>query len=457
MRYRSSSALCSVVALLIGAASASAQGATALIGATVLDGSGLDPITDGVVLVREGMVECVGDRSTCPVPEGAFRVDAAGRWIVPGLVDSHIHWQVWYDADRRLTLQTAARAGRVYLANGITTVIDVGGQRWVSRDHREVLNDLMESGAPAPGMLFSAWVDRGEVDRSGLGARELTRSLLDSGVSGVKIRNGLTREEIAAIVQEADGVGVPVYGHTYDTVDGDFLDYTAEAAALGVDGIFHVLGIPPVPAESRPPPPEIPVEDWEGWWAAGADLWNHVTDAGMDALILQMVDHGTWLQPTLVTEESVVEPGWFRDDPAWRHSPMTREEWTLGWPAFDEEELAIYRSAFRQMKRFVLRFHESGGMLVAGTDGLPIPGFGVQEEMRLLVDAGIPPAEAILAATRNAARAWGQEGRFGVLAPGRAADLVILEADPLADITNTRRIWRVMKSGTLHDPAELLR
>lgn len=446
-----------LLALLGLSTAAHAQGLTAVAGATVWTGTGAAPISDAVVLVRQGRVACVGTRGECPYDEAAHEIDARGRWIIPGLVDAHVHLHAWFDGDGGITPDAAARVARVYLANGITTVVDVGGQVWVPPAQQAVLEGVGGSGAPAPRMLFSAWIDRRAVDRSGTSARELARSVLRSNAAGVKIRNGLSMEEITAIVEEADAFGVPVYGHTYDEVEGDFLDYTAEAVETGVDGVFHVLGIPPVSETSRPPRPDLPEEDWEGWWLAGADLWNHATESDMDRLARQMVGHGAWLQPTLVTEEAIVSPEWVREAPGWRYSPLELDEFTLGWPAFSPEELEVYASAYGRMQRFVLRFHEAGGMIVAGTDGLPVPGFGLQEELRLLVESGLSPEEALLTATRNAATAWGREGEVGTIAPGRDADLLIVEGDPLADITRTRAIWRVMRAGVLYDPAELLR
>jgi imidazolonepropionase-like amidohydrolase len=441
-----------------GAGDAEAQTSIAVVGGTLLDGTGAPPVSDAVVVIRDGKVVCAGTGAACPLEADAHLLDASGRWVIPGLIDSHIHWQIWYDQAGQLAPEAAAQAGRVYLANGVTTVVDVGGQRWVRPEHRAVLDRLAVNGDPVPRMLHSAWIDGRTLDQAeASNAGELTRSLLDSDAVGMKIHNGLTMDDVEAIARESHRAGRPVYGHTYFQDAGGFLDYTPEAVRAGVDGIFHVLGFPPVPEGTPLPDPDIPDEDWETWWLAGADLWNRVTDESMDALIRLMVEHGAWLQPTLVTEEWIVVPEYFRAEDAWRYSPMTWEELNMGSPEFVGEELEVYRAAYGQMKRFVRRFADQGGMLVAGTDGLPVPGFGVQEEMRLLVQAGVPPMEALRAATRNAAVAWRWDDRIGTLEAGKEADLVILKGDPLEDIRNTRRIWRVLKGGTVYDPGVLLR
>ena len=429
----------------------------AITGGTLIDGTGAPPVPDGVVTVRDGIVVCVGSRGDCPVDERAQIIDATGRWLIPGLIDTHIHWQAWYDAEGKLSQERATRAARTYLANGITTVIDVGGQRWVTPDHRRVLREVLRSGEPAPRMLFSGWIDRRTVDSSeSRDASVLARSLLDDGVDGLKIRNGLSVEEYEAIVAEADRMGRPVYGHTYYIGDREFIDHTAEAVEVGVDGVFHVLGIPPSAPDRNAPLPTEPMEDWETWWLAGAALWSYATDESMDALIRVMVENGAWLQPTLVTEQIPMKPDYYRDHPNWKHSPATWEEMHAGWPHFEGEELEQYRAAYGQMQKFVRLFQGAGGMIVAGTDGVPIPGFGLQEELRLLVEAGVPPMVALQSATRNAAVAWRWQDRIGTLEAGMAADLLILDGNPLEEIDNIAKIWRVVRAGTVHDPTVLL-
>lgn len=442
----------------------------AIRGATLIDGTGRTPLKDAVVVIGNGKVECVGIVDDCPHAQGLPTLDARDRWVIPGLIDSHIHWQIWYEAElesdgsakesgpyNRLSPETAARAARIYLANGITTVIDTGGEPWIKSEQRQVLDALVQSGKPTPRLLYSGWVNRKSVDASEpADAAALTKRLLEAGADGIKIRNGLSVDEYQAIVAEAEKFDRPVYGHTYYQQGTKFIDYTAEAAKAGVDGVFHVLGISPVTPENTPSFADIPLEDWQTWWLAGAELWLHTTDASMDELIAVMTGNQTWLQPTLVTEQTLIDPGYFREDSAWKWSPSTWEEMHDGSPQLVGEDLATYQRAYQKMQEFVRRFHEAGGMLVAGTDGIPVPGFGLQEELRLLVETGIPPMAVLQSATLNAAKAWRRSHEFGTLEPGKSADLVILEGDPLADIKQTANIWRVVRNGVVHVPTELL-
>lgn len=432
--------------------------ALAIVGAGLIDATGAPPIENAVVLIREGLLECAGSREACAFDDQTRVLDATGKWLVPGFIDSHMHWQIWFDENRELSAHSAARAARVYLANGITTLVDVGGQRFVGKSHRRVLEQLQSSGQPAPRMLFSAWIDRREVDQSGSkDAGAVATGLLAGDVVGIKIHNGLAQKDYELIVAAADRVGRPVYGHTYYLDQSGFVDRTNAAASAGVDGVFHVLGIPPVAGAQRPPLPAASMDDWQAWWLAGAELWLHASDAGMDALVGRMIRNDTWLQPTLITEQYQIRPGYFQDHPAWAHSPVSREDLQTGLPSYAGDALTRYRAAYTRMQQFVRKFSAAGGLVVAGTDGFPIPGFGMQEEMRLLAEAGMPLEEVLQAATRNAALALRWQDRIGTLQKGKLADLVILSGNPLQDISHTADIWRVIQAGAVYDPGMLLR
>ena len=427
-------------------------------GATLIDGTGAGPIHDGTLVIQEGEIKCVGRKTQCLVDSKTTVVDASGKWIVPGLIDSHIHWQIWFDENRSLSQETAARAAKVYLANGVTTVIDVGGGRWVNAANRRVLDELNTSGQPAPRMLFSGWVDSKEIEQSdSRNAGVIAAEFLSSGASGIKVHNGLDQQDYKLIVTAAERAGRPVYGHTYDVNEEGFLNLTSKAIESGIGGIFHVLGIPPVSPDSMPPLPAEPMGNWQAWWVAGAKLWLHVTAQDMDELIQLMTSNQAWLQPTLITEHVLIQPDNYRDNPSWIHSPVTQESIQLGMPVLEGDDLEHYSAAYEQMETFVKRFYEAGGMLVSGTDGLPLPAFGLHDELRLLSEAGIPPLAVIQSATRNAAKAWRMQDQLGTLEQGRAADMLILDGNPLRDIGETKNIWRVVKSGVVYDPQELLR
>lgn len=182
--------------------------------------------------------------------------------------------------------------------------------------------------------------------------------------------------------------------------------------------------------------------------------WLHSDPLAERALIDTMVARGVWLEPTLITEEWVVAGERFR--PAWdeRRIPGSYDAIRAGFPTYEGDDLARYRAAYDRMRDFVRRFHQAGGAVIAGTDCLPACGFGLPDELALLVEAGLTPAAALRAGTIDAARALGWETRIGSIEPGKLADLLLLDADPLDDVLNTRRISAVVAGGRyLHSSA----
>ena len=160
-----------------------------------------------------------------------------------------------------------------------------------------------------------------------------------------------------------------------------------------------------------------------------------------------MVARRAWLEPTLVTEDWIVNGAKYRAEWSKRKLPGTFDDSRAGFPAPEAGALQEYREAFTRMQDFVRRFHAAGGTITAGTDCLPVCGYGLQDELKLLVDAGLTPAAALRAATIDAARVLGWNERVGRIVPGLTADLVLLDGDPLRDIEHTRRVHAVVTNG----------
>jgi imidazolonepropionase-like amidohydrolase len=284
-------------------------------------------------------------------------------------------------------------------------------------------------------------------------ATDVARRLLALDLIGIKIHRGLNEIDLRGIVAEAERAGRPVYGHTYEMRPTGWHDYTRGAVEAGVKGIFHVLGIAPVQPDREPV--LRPGAGWEQGWLHIAARWLHVDSAGADSLIALMIRKGAWLQPTLVTEELVVDVPSYRADTAWRYGPVNQPRDLEGWPQFQGSDLDRYRESYERMKWFVGRFHAAGGMVVAGTDGVRIPGFGLADELTLLTGSGLSSHAALQAATRNAARAFRLDKELGTIEPGKLADMVLLDGDPLVDIANVRRVRAVTANGHYLDRAAL--
>lgn len=417
---------------------------------TLVDGTDAQARAGMTVLVAGNRIETIAPTDSLTLGPGVRIVDARHKYLIPGLFDTHVHFFVWFmgSAD---TTAAAMRGAGVYLANGITTLIDVAGQRNREEPLMRVRAAVQASGRPIPRIHLSGRVDSLAVNRARApDAGELADRLLADDIIGIKIHRGLDQADLRAVVAAAKRAGRLVYGHTYELRPTGIHDYTREAVEAGVDGLFHVMGIAPVRPTREPTPPASTASSDE-WWLYGATRWLYVDTASADSLILLMVKQGTWLQPTLVTEELLVNIGEFWIDPAWRYAPPGSDPELTGIPRFGGTDLARYREAYQRMKWFVRRFYDAGGMVIAGTDGVRIPGFGLQDELRLLVEAGLPPLAALQAATRNAARAFRLDGEVGTIEPGKRADLVLLDADPLTDIHNTRRIAAVLIDGVFLD------
>ena len=418
---------------------------------TVIDVENGRRIPRQVVRVDSGRIIAIGDVGRTPVPPGTRRIAGGGKFLIPGLIDTHVHLALAADRD-------SLRMAAALLAHGVTGVRDAGagGQdEWLvalrSRaEQREILS---------PRIYVSGMVAGRTVARSGRGSAEaLARHLVGINVDGLKIRDGLTNDDIRAVIAVGRAGGLPVYGHTYDAVTRERdQTYTLEAIRAGVSGTMHIMGSPQVDTRRLPPPPATrpSATNWQEWWVYHATYWLHTDSAAERTLIDTMVAHRAWLEPTLTTEDWLVNPLTYRE--IWVREQISgsfaaaRE----GFPNLSGKALEQYRESFARMMNFVHRFHAAGGVVLAGTDCVPRCGYGLHEELRLLVAAGLTPAAALRAATLDPARALGWSAKVGRVAPGLAADLVLLAGDPLADIRNVARIEAVVTNGRYLDRAAL--
>lgn len=412
-----------VVALAVcGVAPAAAQDELAIVGATVITEAGAPPLPDGSVIVRDGRVACVGPAEHCPVPDGARVIDGRGRWLMPGLFDAHVH----------LT-EEAGRFEPLYLAFGITSVRDMGGYADTLRD----LRARIDAGAePGPRIWFAGHPLDGDPPRWAGGsyplvpvsvrtpdeARAAVRAVRASGADFVKLYMGLDATLLAAAVDEAHAQGLRA---TADLMPWRF--GADSALAAGLDGFEHML-----------PPPGRNPRIWE------AD------SAQMQGLVDRAVASGASLTTTLVLYERWI-PALPEAEPTFQALP----------PALRRRSTAMLRSLFGVELDYACRtaraFARAGGLVLAGTDSYftsVYPG-DLHRELELLVNCGLTPAQALAAGTRNSAR-WLGVHEVGSLAPGQVADMILLNADPLADIRATRAIQLVIARGRVYTPAELL-
>ncbi len=428
-------------------------------GATVIDGSGRPPLADATLLVADGRIAGLGPRASLTVPPEARRVEVAGKWIIPGLIDAHIHFfqsgglytrpdivdlraaRPYGEEVSRVKAELRATLAR-YLASGVTAVADVGGPMWnfevrrIARAARlaprvAVAGPLLATQAPAALATPDPAIVRIDSPEA---ARAEVRRQLAHRPDLVKIWFVFPKRDLAAdlawvraAIDEAHAAGVRVAVHATQR-------RVAEAVI-----------------------------------AAGADILAHsVRDRPLnDALLAEMKAKGVIYTPTLL-----VGPRY--NEVFARRVPLAGIERRLGDPRaiaslgdFDTlprdmvpRRRRLSHTTGRRASRNLRRAAAAGITIAAGSDAGNIGtlhGPSLHRELELMVAAGLTPMQVIVAATRGGAAVMGRSADLGTLEPGKRADLVILDADPLADIRNTRRIHRVLKGGEIFDPAEIER
>ena len=422
--------------------SASPAEAVAITRVAVIDASDASPRLEQTVVIRGNRIVAVGPAGSVAVPRGARVVDGRDKFLVPGFWDMHVH--------------TTVPGGRdllgLYLANGVTGVRDMADD-WaeLSAWRREIRAGRLSG----PRIVASGpYLEGGDVPIPHLLARttEEARAGVDSlialGVDFVKVHSQLRPETYFAIARRARERGIPFAGHVPRTVGA------LAASDSGQRSIEHLLAIPAPcsPADSIALAPRFPVQAALG----------RCSSASLDELYASLVRNGTWITPTFTAQyEVAIWPG--REVPGdafGRFLPDTLRRYVAGifpMPAgVPSGADSVGRAMLAKRMQQVGTMHRAGVRVLAGTDA-PLrnspPGFGLHEELSLLVQGGLTPMDALRAATLAPAEYLGLADSLGTVAPGKLADLILLDADPLADIRNTRRISMVVADGRLLDSA----
>jgi imidazolonepropionase-like amidohydrolase len=441
---------------------------TLLRGASVVDVNGEQ---DGVrdILLRDGRIEAVGPRGEIDVPAGTSTVDADGLYAIPGLWDMHVHVTGVPEIEDRIFA--------LLVANGITSVRDMGGLLEPVLAARE---RSKKPGAIAPRLFIAGTIIDGTPPvYSGGGVKETSvvadtpeeaiarvDRLAAAGVDMIKPYEMLRPEPFRALVERADYHGLPATGHVpiHMTV-GQTLD-------AGLDGIEHLRGIEFDCAEN----PEKLLEERTAMMDAhegdsgGYELRRsvhatvrpkalaHQDPERCAALIRRFVDAGTWHTPTLHflgfrALGLYRNPDWLK---TYRYLPPDLQERRLALlkEFTDETKYVEWADHGRWAVDILGRMHDAGVKILAGTDSpgfIFMPGFTLHDELEALVTAGLSEREALKAATASPAEFFNVSDDTGSIEAGKRADLVLLEADPLEDIRNTRRIAAVVIEGRVID------
>jgi imidazolonepropionase-like amidohydrolase len=345
------------------------------------------------------------------IPAGAQRVEAGQTWIIPGLIDMHVHYEAGWMED-------------LFVRHGITTIRDVGanldGILEVRRASREpgsahprlfACGPLLDGPTPRHGPYISQVVTTPE------GARQIVRELLARQVDCLKIYEQLTPPLVRVIVEEARQAGIPVTAHLRDTP-------ATVALEAGVRGLEHARGFP-------------------------------VCDERAGAEVARLaVERGAYLVPTLALLDRLarLRSAEIQLTPLLSAVPESRRNrWSSRAAIATAEDTEAVMRRLACLKRFLGRLAPAArARVVAGSDTpnpFVVPGISLHRELELLVEAGFSPMEALLAATRTAAGFLGRADALGTAEPGKAADLVVLGRDPLDSITALRDIEAVIRAG----------
>ncbi len=394
-------------------------GYTAFVGATVVDGTGGAPTPDAVLVVRDGRIEALGPAATLEIPDRAAVIDLAGRTVIPGLINAHGHVGDTLGLEGGHYSMDNVRAHlELYARYGITTVLSLGGDGDAGARMRDAEGlDLRHARLRIAGAVVTA--ESPEEARSQVSANR------DLGVDFIKIRVDdnlgtsakMTPEVYAAVIEAAHGEGLPLAAHLF------YLD------------------------------------DAKGLLRAGADFIAHsVRDADVDDALIQLLrETGVCYSPTLTREVSTFvyesEPEFF-DDPFFLahadagvldalRSPEQQQRYR------DSPAAPRYKEALRIAQANLKTLADADIPIAFGTDSGPparFQGYFEHMETELMAEAGLTPEQILRSATGVAAACVGLDD-VGTIEPGKWADMVVLTADPLANIANLRTIESVWVAG----------
>ena len=406
----------------------------AILGGTLINGTGSAPIIDSAVVIHDGRIEDAGPRYKVKIPKHAEIVDARGKTILPGLWDMHAHFE-------------QVEWGPIYLASGVTTVRDCGNEF----EFITAVRDAVAKGhGLGPRLLLAGIVDGTgplTIGVERVDTPEQARQWVDryhaAGFQQMKIYSSVKLEELKAVSDEAHKLGMTVTGHVPEGLDA------YRAIEAGQDQINHIQYIADI--MHAPFPESVSRSDRR---KATAEIDLNSAEARKALAFLK--EHHTVVDPTMALSEfftattamppSSFEPG------VEKVAPELAEQLTDVGPPGENSEMA--EKDFQKYLAIVGALHRAGIPIVAGTDQT-VPGYSLHREMELYVQAGFTPMEAIQAATIVPARAMGIDKEVGTVEKGKRGDVILLNGNPLEDIHNTRKVESVITNGVIYRPAEL--
>jgi imidazolonepropionase-like amidohydrolase len=443
------------------------QRALALTHVTVIDATGTPAQPDVTIVIRGDRIVVMGKSGKIRVPAGSQVVNAAGKFLIPGLWDMHFHW--YHKESLPLTI-----------ANGVTGVRVMLGYA----EHHEWRKEIETGQLLGPHMVIASRTVDGPkalypwsiAVANETEARQAVINAQEYGADFVKVVDDLPRDAFFALADETKKRGIPFAGHVPVAVSAE------EASNAGERSIEHLTRILDASSSREAdllkswqeealaggPAADLPISaiaEGRGYRARMQLALETYDPKKAEALFALLRANHTWQCPTLTDLRHDV----FFEDPSFARDPRLKYVSLgarSGWQETNDfrsktrspEDTEVLKRAYQKDLEVVGAMRRAGVEFLAGTDAANpyiLPGFSLHDELGLLVQAGLTPMEALQAATLNPARFLGREHDFGTVAPGKIADLVLLDANPLEDIGNTRQIAAVVYGGKLFPRASL--
>ncbi len=421
----------------------------ALTNVRVVDGTGAPPAENQTIVIQGDRIAAVGPSSSVRPPQGARVMDLEGHTVIPGIVGLHDH--TFYTTSAR-SIQISTSAPRLYLASGVTTIRTTGSMSPYAELN---LKKSIDAGqAPGPHMYVTGPYITGPAG-SGMAsvltpeeARRLVAYWAEEGVSWLKFYTTIDRASMRAAIDEAHKRGVKTTGHLCSVS-------FREAVALGIDNLEHGLFV-----NTDYDPDKKPDQCATGSMAKLATL--DLNSEPVRATIREMKEKNVAMTSTLAVFELFVP----NRPPLEQRvldamSQEVRAEYLQSRAQLAQPgSFGISPEVFKKAQQFDVAFVRAGGLLAAGVDptgnGGALPGFGDQRNYELLVEAGFTPVEAVRIMSANGARVLGGAERFGTIAAGKRADLVVIRGNPVATPGEIRNVVTVFKDGVGYDSAKLI-
>jgi imidazolonepropionase-like amidohydrolase len=404
-------------------------GSFAIAGATLVDGTGHAPVTDSVVIIRSGRIVATGPRSQVPIPHGMKVVNASGQTLLPGLWEMHTHY-------------SGIEFGPALLAAGITTARDCGGEFQFLTTIRD---EIEKHHGLGPRLLLAGLVDSSGPDAFGAVSadtaeegRAVVRRYKAAGFQQIKLYTLLKPDVVKAISEEAHRLGMTVTGHVPSALNA------ITGVEAGMDQINHLGFVTPVlraPSENKNDRNSAPID---------------LNSEQAQRAIQFFQQHHTVIDPTASWGEMAgrskdVEISSFEPGIAKAPYTVASKFLSLGSPATESER---FHARMAESRAVIGALHKAGIPVVAGSD-TGLIGYGLHRELELYVQAGMTPLEAIQTATTVAARAMNLADDSGSIEAGKRADLILVNGNPQENISDIRKVSRVVANGRLYDSDKL--